>query len=80
MITRVRYYIFLKDVLWLALTSFGGPQAHLGHFQKILVEKRKYLSEPDLMELNSLCQILPGPSSTQTLTAVGYKIGGPNLA
>jgi chromate transporter len=32
------------------------------------------------MELNSLCQILPGPSSTQTLTAVGYKIGGPNLA
>ncbi len=32
------------------------------------------------MELNSLCQILPGPSSTQTLTAVGFKIGGPNLA
>jgi chromate transporter len=64
----------------LALTAFGGPQAHLGHFQKVLVDKRKYLSESDLMELNSLCQILPGPSSTQTLTAVGFKIGGPNLA
>jgi chromate transporter len=77
---RVRYYIFLKDVLQLALTAFGGPQAHLAHFQKVLVHKRKYLSEADLMELNSLCQILPGPSSTQTLTAVGFKIGGPNLA
>lgn len=64
----------------LALTTFGGPQAHLAHFQKILVNKRKYLTEADLMELNSLCQILPGPSSTQTLVSVGYKIGGPNLA
>lgn len=80
MIRRVRYYIFLKDVLWLALTTFGGPQAHLGHFQKILVKKRNYLSSADLMELNSLCQVLPGPSSTQTLTAIGFKIGGPNLA
>jgi chromate transporter len=79
-IQGVRYYIFLKDVLLLALTTFGGPQAHIAHFQKVLVQKRKYLSEDDLMELNSLCQILPGPASTQTLTAVGFKIGGPTLA
>lgn len=64
----------------LALTAFGGPQAHLAHFQKILVHKRGYLSEADLMELNSLCQILPGPSSTQTLVGVGFRIGGPSLA
>jgi chromate transporter len=77
---RVRYYLFLKDVLRLALTTFGGPQAHLAHFQKVLVTQRRYLSEADLMELNSLCQVLPGPSSTQTLIGVGFKIGGPNLA
>lgn len=64
----------------LAVTTFGGPQAHLSHFQKVLVDKRKYLSSEDLMEINSLCQILPGPASTQTLTAIGFKIGGPNLA
>jgi Chromate transport protein ChrA len=80
LIRRVRYYIFLKDVLILALTTFGGPQAHLAHFHKILVKKRAYLTEGELMELNSLCQILPGPASTQTLIAVGFKIGGPNLA
>jgi len=77
---RVRYYLFLKDVLTLALTTFGGAQAHLAHFQKILVTKRGYLKEEDLLELNSLCQILPGPSSTQILVSLGYKIGGPNLA
>jgi chromate transporter len=80
LIQRVRYHTFLKDVALLSLTAFGGPQAHLAHFQKLLVSKRNYLSESDLMELNSLCQILPGPSSTQTLVAVGFKIGGPNLA
>lgn len=80
MVQRVRYYIFLRDVLILALTTFGGPQAHLAHFHKILVKKRGYLTEEGLMELNSLCQILPGPASTQTLISVGFKIGGPNLA
>ena len=64
----------------LALTTFGGAQAHLAHFHKMLVSKRRYLSDEDLLELNSLCHILPGPTSTQTLTAIGYKIGGPNLA
>lgn len=80
MIRRVRYFIFLKDVLGLAVTTFGGPQAHLAHFLDVLVKKRKYLSEAELMELNSLCQILPGPASTQMLTGVGFRIGGPNLA
>jgi len=64
----------------LALTAFGGPQSHLAHFQKILVDRKRYLTENDLLELNALCQVLPGPTSTQTLTAIGYKMGGPNLA
>src|SRR5690606_32778491 len=73
-------YIFLKDVLQLALTAFGGPQAHIAMMLRLLVNKRRYLTEQELIELNALCQILPGPNSTQTITAIGYKIGGPNLA
>jgi len=78
--SRTRYYPFLRDVLALAVSTFGGPQAHLAHFHKVLVEKKKYLTDEELIEINSLCQILPGPTSTQTLTAIGFKIGGPNLA
>jgi len=80
MFKRVRYYIFLRDVIILACTAFGGPQAHIAMFLDILVKKRGYLTEEDLIELNALCNILPGPTSTQTITAIGYKIGGPNLA
>ncbi|ELR69714.1 Chromate transport protein ChrA [Fulvivirga imtechensis AK7] len=80
MFKRVRYYIFLKDVLLLALSAFGGPQAHIALMFDLMVKKRRYLSEEDLIELNALCQILPGPTSTQTITAIGFRIGGPNLA
>ncbi|AMM51033.1 chromate transporter [Rufibacter sp. DG15C] len=77
---RPRNYIFLKDVAYLAITAYGGPQAHIAMMMRLLVEKRNYIDEKELMELNALCQILPGPSSTQTITAIGFKVGGPNLA
>ena len=79
-VRRVRYMIFLRDVAWLTISAFGGPQAHLTLLLKIMVERRRYLSEQDLIELYALCQILPGPTSTQTITAIGYRIGGPKLA
>lgn len=79
-VKRFRYIVFLKDIALLSLTSFGGPHAHIAHFEKQLVAKRKYLSESELSELNALCQVLPGPTSTQTLSAIGYKLGGAQLA
>lgn len=64
----------------ITINAFGGPQAHLVLFFKYLVEKRKYLTESELTELIALCQMLPGPSSTQTLLAIAYKRKGFQLA
>lgn len=80
MVRRVRHIIFLKDVFLVTISAFGGPQAHMTLFLRMLVEKRRYVSEKELIELYALCQILPGPTSTQTITAIGYKIGGTRLA
>ncbi|AYA38960.1 chromate efflux transporter [Hymenobacter oligotrophus] len=77
---RVRGIIFLKDVAVLALTAFGGPQAHTAMMLRLLVDKRRYLTSAELLELMALCQVLPGPTSTQTITAIGFRLGGPNLA
>ncbi len=71
-----RHIIFLSDVVWFTLTAFGGAQAHMGMMLKNFVIKRKYISEDELLELNALTQILPGPSSTQTLVGIAYKVGG----
>lgn len=75
-----RRLIFLYDVIWFTLTAFGGAQAHIGMMLKVFVHKRKYISENELLELNALTQILPGPSSTQTLVGIAYKVGGLPIA
>jgi chromate transporter len=79
-IKQIRYIIFLRDVARLSIIAFGGPQVHLAMFIDLLVKKRRYLKEKDLLELYALCQVLPGPTSSQTITALGFKIGGPSLA
>jgi chromate transporter len=71
---------FLRDVFVCSLGAFGGPEAHISVFLDVLVIKRRYLSEEDLIELVALCSILPGPTSSQTIVAVGYREGGPLLA
>jgi chromate transporter len=47
---------------------------------KTFVDRRKDLTKEELMEYISFCQLLPGASSTQTLTLIGYKRGGIKLA
>ncbi len=77
---KKRQLIFLTDVIWFTLTAFGGAQAHIGMMLKNFVKKRQYISENELLELNALTQILPGPSSTQTLIGIAYKVGGLPIA
>lgn len=76
----VKWPAFLKDVLTCSLGAFGGPEAHYSVFTEQMVTKKKYLTETDIVELMALCAFLPGPSSTQTIVAIGHKVGGPLLA
>lgn len=76
----MRHIPFLRSVFIHSVTAFGGPQGHIGMVLKTFVEKRKDLTKEELMEYVSFCQLLPGASSTQTLTLIGYKRGGVKLA
>lgn len=76
----LRHIPFLRTVLLYSVTAFGGPQGHLGMMIKIFVEKRRDVTTEELMEFNAFCNLLPGPSSTQTVTLIGYKRGGVPLA
>jgi len=76
----IRHLHFLKAVFLHSVTAFGGPQAHLAMMLKTFVRQKPYVTEKELMEYNAFCQLLPGASSTQTLTLIGYKRGGIALA
>jgi chromate transporter len=72
----IKHISFLKTVFFYTLTAFGGPQGHLGMLQKTFVEKGNYLTQEELLDYYSFCQLLPGASSTQLLGCIGYKRGG----
>ena len=60
-----------RVALRLGLTSFGGPLAHLGYFERTYVQELRWLSGEQYGGIVSLCQLLPGPTSSQ----VGFLVG-----
>lgn len=60
----------------LGLTSFGGPIAHLGYFREEYVARRRWLDEAAYADLVALCQLLPGPASSQVGIAIGILRAG----
>ncbi|MEW9701374.1 chromate transporter [Paenibacillus sp. SI8] len=62
--------------LRLGLTSFGGPIAHLGYFRDEYVNRRKWFDDKTYAELVALCQLLPGPASSQVGISIGMMRAG----
>jgi len=75
-----RQLLFLRNVFLFTFTAFGGAQAHISLLLKYFVKDIGFISEEELLELNALAQILPGPASTQTLVGIAHKVGGLKLA
>jgi chromate transporter len=65
-------FVFLK----LGIRSFGGPVAHLGYFHETFVRNKKWISESDFADTVALCQILPGPTSSQVGMVIGSTRAG----
>src|SRR5690348_1099970 len=66
------FLVFLK----LGLTAFGGPIAHLGFFQREIIDRRKWITDSAYGDLVALCQFLPGPASSQVAISLGYLRAG----
>ena len=66
------FLAFLK----LGLTSFGGPVAHLGYFREEFVVRREWVDDKVYSDLVALCQLLPGPASSQVGIALGISKAG----
>lgn len=75
-----RHVHYLKAVFFYTISAFGGPQGHFGMMMKTFVDRRRDITKEELMEYVAFCQLLPGATSTQTLTLIGYKRGGVPLA
>ncbi len=73
---NVTYMEILFSFFLLGLTSFGGPIAHIGYFRNVFVKQKKWLDEETYLDFVSLCNFLPGPSSSQVGMCIGYHFKG----
>ena len=63
---------FLK----LGLTGFGGPQAHIAMIHDEAVVRRGWFTQEEFLAGVAVCEMLPGPASTQMGIYTGYLRGG----
>ena len=58
----------------IGLFTFGGGYAMMPLFRQELIEKRKYITEDELIDYYSIGQCTPGVIAVNVATFTGYKI------
>ena len=69
---EVPYRQLVSAFLKLGLVGFGGPPAHIALIQNECVERRGWLTQERFLQGLALCQMLPGPVSTQLAIYAGF--------
>lgn len=74
---------YAKRLLSLFLTflkigafTFGGGYAMIPLIQKEISEKKKWISDNDILEVVAIAESTPGPIAINSATFVGYKVCG----
>lgn len=70
----------LADVAKLALklgfTAFGGPAAHIAMLRDEVVNRHKWLTDAQFLDLLGATNLIPGPNSTEMVIHVGQARAG----
>ena len=64
--------VFLK----LGATAFGGPAAHIALMRDEVVQRRKWMTEQQFLDLIGATNLIPGPNSTEMAIHIGHARAG----
>lgn len=56
--------------------TFGGGYAMIPLIQRETVEKHKWISDDDILEIIAIAESTPGPIAINSATFLGYKVSG----
>lgn len=59
--------------LRLGTTAFGGPAAHIAMMRDEVVERRRWLTTSEFLDLLAATNLIPGPNSTEMAIHIGYR-------
>ena len=71
---RLAWLFFIN--LFISSFTFGGGYVVIPMIRKYFVQKKKYLSEEEVMELAAISQSSPGAIAVNLSTLAGYKTAG----
>jgi len=64
----------------LGVIGFGGPAAHIALMRREVVERRRWLTDQQMIDLVGITNLIPGPNSTEMAMHVGrLRAGGTGL-
>ena len=66
------FLTFLK----IGLFTFGGGYAMISIIENNCVEKKKWITHDEMMDITVIAESTPGPIAINCATFVGYKIAG----
>lgn len=72
----VGYWNLFRTFFRIGLFSFGGGAAMLPMLRAEMVEKKRWVSDEELLDYYSIGQCTPGIIAVNTATFVGYKMRG----
>ena len=72
----VRKWDLFRTFFRLGLFTFGGGYAMLGNIREVVLERKKWLTEEELLQVITIAESTPGPIAVNLSTYVGYQKGG----
>ena len=66
------FYIFAK----IGLFTFGGGYAMISIIEDICVERKKWITQEEMLDMTVISESTPGPIAINCATYVGYKVAG----
>jgi chromate transporter len=64
--------VFLK----LGATAFGGPAVHIALLEQEVVQRRRWLTHEEFLDLLGATNLIPGPNSTEMAIHIGLRRAG----
>jgi chromate transporter len=71
-----RYWELAKLFLKLGTVSFGGPAAHTAVMEHEVVQRRRWLTHQEFLDLLGVSKLIPGPDSTELVAFIGHHRAG----
>lgn len=73
---RKTIILLFSSFIKIGAFTFGGGYAMIPLIQKEVVEKRKWITDKEILEIIAIAESTPGPIAVNAATFIGYKTAG----